>query len=61
LATEMALILSHMRRTPSNLTPKSLMVCTIQRICEQQLHTRPQWWIVHLKTVSEKTSKQEKI
>jgi hypothetical protein len=26
-----------MRGTISNLTPKSLMVCTIQRICEQQL------------------------
>jgi hypothetical protein len=61
LATEMALVLSHMRGTLSNLTPKSLMVCTIQRICEQQLHTRPRWWIVQLKTVSEKTSKREKI
>jgi hypothetical protein len=37
LAIEMALVLSHMRRTLSNLTPKSLMVCTIQRICKQQL------------------------
>jgi hypothetical protein len=37
LATEMALVLLHMRGTLSNLTPKSLMVCTIQRICEQQL------------------------
>jgi hypothetical protein len=36
-ATEMALVLSHMRGTLSNLTPKSLMVCTIQRIYEQQL------------------------
>jgi hypothetical protein len=35
----MALVLLHMRRTLSNLTPKSLMVCTIQRICEQQLAT----------------------
>jgi hypothetical protein len=26
-----------MRRTLSNLTPKSLMVCTIHRILEQQL------------------------
>jgi hypothetical protein len=26
-----------MRGTLSNLTPKSLMVCTIQRICKQQL------------------------
>jgi hypothetical protein len=33
----MALVLSHMKGTLSNLTPKSLMVCTIQRICEQQL------------------------
>jgi hypothetical protein len=30
-------VLSHMRGTLSNLTPKSLMVCTIQRIYEQQL------------------------
>jgi hypothetical protein len=37
LATEMALVLSHMRGTLSKTTPKSLMVCTIQRICEQQL------------------------
>ena len=37
LATEMALVLSHMRGTLSKFTPKSLMVCTIQRICEQQL------------------------
>jgi hypothetical protein len=37
LATEMALVLSHMRGTLSNLTPKSLMVCTTQKICEQQL------------------------
>jgi hypothetical protein len=37
LATEMTLVLSHMRGTLSNLTPKSLIVCTIQRICEQQL------------------------
>jgi hypothetical protein len=33
----MALVLSHMRKTLSNLTPKSLTVCTIQRIIEQQL------------------------
>jgi hypothetical protein len=33
----MALVLSYVRGTLSNLTPKSLMVCTIQRICEQQL------------------------
>jgi hypothetical protein len=39
LATEMALVLSHMRGTLSKITPKSLMVCTIQRICEQQLAT----------------------
>jgi hypothetical protein len=37
LATEMALVLSHMRGTLSNLTPKSLMVCSIQRTYEQQL------------------------
>jgi hypothetical protein len=37
LATEMALVLSHMRGTLSNPTPKSLIVCTIQRIYEQQL------------------------
>jgi hypothetical protein len=36
-STEMALVLSHMRGTLSKLTPKSLMVCTIQIICEQQL------------------------
>jgi hypothetical protein len=35
LATKMALVLSHMRGTLSKITPKSLMVCTIQRICEQ--------------------------
>jgi hypothetical protein len=46
LATEMVLVLSHMRGTLSKITPKSLMVCTIQRICEQQLHTRPRWWSV---------------
>jgi hypothetical protein len=57
LATEMALVLSHMRGTLSNLTPKSLMVCTIQRICKQQLHTRPWWWTVQHKTAFEKTSK----
>jgi hypothetical protein len=39
LATEMALVLSHMRGTLSKLTPKSLMVCNIQRICKQQLAT----------------------
>jgi hypothetical protein len=50
-----------MRGTLSNITPKSLMVCTIQRIYEQQLHTRPRWWTVQLKTISEKTSKREKI
>jgi hypothetical protein len=61
LATEMALVLSHMRGTLSNLTSKSLIVCTIQRIYEQQLYTQPRWWTVQLKTVSEKTSKQEKI
>jgi hypothetical protein len=37
LATEIALVLSHMRRTLSNITPKSLIVCIIQRIYEQQL------------------------
>jgi hypothetical protein len=57
LATEMTLVLSHMRGTLSNLTPKSLMVCTIQRICEQKLHTRPRWWTVQLKTISMKTNK----
>jgi hypothetical protein len=50
-----------MRGTLSNLTPKSLIVCNIQRICEQQLYTWPQWWTVQLKTISEKTSKREKI
>jgi hypothetical protein len=61
LATEMALVLSHMRGTLSNLTSKSLIVCTIQRIYQQQLYTQPRWWTVQLKTVSEKTSKREKI
>jgi hypothetical protein len=61
LATEMTLVLSHMRGTLSNLTPKSLIVCTIQTIYEQQLHTQPQWWTVQLKTIFEKTSKREKI
>jgi hypothetical protein len=61
LAIEMALVLSHMRGTLSNLTPKSLMVCTIQRICEQQLHTRPRWWTVQQKTAFKKNSKREKI
>jgi hypothetical protein len=37
LTTEMALVLSHIRETLSNLTPKSLMVCTIHEIWEQQL------------------------
>jgi hypothetical protein len=60
LATEMALVLSHMRESLSNLTPKSLIVCTIQRISEQQLHTRPRWWTVQLKTIFEKNNKQEK-
>jgi hypothetical protein len=57
LATEMTLVLSHMRETLSNLTPKSLIECSIQKICEQQLHTRPRWWTMQLKTVSEKTTK----
>jgi hypothetical protein len=61
LATDMALMLSHMRGTLSNLTPKSLMVCIIHRIWEQQLHTQPQWWIGQLKIVFKKTSKLEKI
>jgi hypothetical protein len=61
LVTEMALVLSHMRETLSNLTPKSLMVCIIQSICEQQLHTQPRWWTVQLKIIFEKTSKREKI
>jgi hypothetical protein len=39
LATEMALVLSHMRGTLSNLTPKSLMVCIIHMIWEQRLAT----------------------
>jgi hypothetical protein len=37
LATEMALVLSHMRETLLKITPKSLIVCTIHRIWEQQL------------------------
>jgi hypothetical protein len=43
LATEMALVLSHMRGTLSKITPKSLMVCTIHRIWQQQVHTQPLW------------------
>jgi hypothetical protein len=39
LATEMTLVLSHMRGTLSKLTPKSLMVCIIHRIWEQLIHT----------------------
>jgi hypothetical protein len=46
LATEIALLLSHIRGTLSNITLKSLMVCTIQIIYEQQLHTQPRWWTV---------------
>jgi hypothetical protein len=61
LATEMALVLLHMRGTLSKLTPKSLIVCTIHRIWEQQLHTQPLWWIGQLKIIFEKTNKQEKI
>jgi hypothetical protein len=30
-------VLSHIRGTLSNLTPKSLIVCTIHKIWEQQL------------------------
>jgi hypothetical protein len=37
LATELALVLSHMRGTLSKFTPKSLMVYKIHRIWEQQL------------------------
>jgi hypothetical protein len=36
-------------------------VCTIQRIYEQQLHTRPRWWTMQLKIVFKKTNKREKI
>jgi hypothetical protein len=36
-ATEMALVLSHIRGTLSKITPNSLMVCTIHRIWKQQL------------------------
>jgi hypothetical protein len=61
LAIEIALVLSHMRGALSKITPKSLMVCIIHMIWEQQLHTQPLWWIVQLKIVFEKTNKQEKI
>jgi hypothetical protein len=37
LTTDIALVLLHMRETLLNLTPKSLMVCTIHRIWIQQL------------------------
>jgi hypothetical protein len=50
-----------MRGTLSKITPKSLMVCTIHRIWEQQLHTQSLWWIEQLKIIFEKTSKQERI
>jgi hypothetical protein len=59
LATEMALVLSKMRVTLLKITPKSLIVCTIHWIWEQQLHTQPLWWIEQLKFFFEKTSKQE--
>jgi hypothetical protein len=61
LATDMALVLSHMRGTLSMPTPKSLMVCTMHRIWEQRLHTQPLWWIGQLKIIFGKTSKREKI
>jgi hypothetical protein len=61
LATKMALMLSHTRGTLSKVTPKTLMVCTIHRIWEQQLYTQPLWWIGQLKIVFKKTNKQEKI
>jgi hypothetical protein len=61
LATEMTLVLSHMRAILAKITPKYLMVCTIHRIWEQQLHTQPLWWIEQLKIIFEKTNKQEKI
>jgi hypothetical protein len=51
----------HMRGTLSKLTPKSLMVCTIHEIWEQQLRTQPLWWIRQLKIIFEKISKREKI
>jgi hypothetical protein len=55
-------VLSHMRGILSKITPKSLMVCIIQRIREQQqLHTRPWWCTVQQKSVCEKIRKQEKI
>jgi hypothetical protein len=50
-----------MRETLSKITPKSLMMCTIHRIWEQQLHTQPMWWIKQLNIVFEMTSKQERI
>jgi hypothetical protein len=61
LAREMVLVLSHMRGILLKITPKSLMVCIIHRILEQQLHTQSLWWIEQLKIIFEKTSKQEKI
>jgi hypothetical protein len=57
LDIEMALVLSHMRGALSKLTPKSLIVCTIHSIWEQQLHTQALWWIEQLKIVFEKTNK----
>jgi hypothetical protein len=54
----MALVLSHMRRTLSKITPKYLMVCTIHRIWQQQVHTQPLWWIEQLKIIFKKTRKK---
>jgi hypothetical protein len=56
LVTEMTLVFSHMRKTLSKITPKSIMVCTIHRIWEQQLAAA-----IYSVSVFEKTSKQKKI
>jgi hypothetical protein len=56
-STEMVLVLSHMRETLLKITPKSLMVCTIHRIWEQQLYTQPLCRIEQLEIVFEKTNK----
>jgi hypothetical protein len=61
LAIEMALVLSHLRGTLSNITQKSLIVYTIHRIWEQKLLTQSLWWIEQLMIIFEKTSKPEKI
>jgi hypothetical protein len=60
LATKIALVLSHIRGTLSKITLKSLMMCTIHRIWEQQLLTQPLWWIGQLKIVFERPTNKRR-